>query len=80
MEDTATIIRAIKDVYQKDTFTVRELTDILTESGFKTFEARQIIRQCLNKKEAGRISYRRCRRNIPPKNTRIFIGKPQDQD
>ena len=75
MEEAGTIIMAIKDVYQKDTFTVKELMDILTESGFKTFEARQIIRRCLNTKEAGRISYHKCKRNIPPKNTRLFIQR-----
>ena len=71
--DAAEIIKAIRDVYQKDTITMGELAEILTASGYKQHEIRQIVRTAINSHQMGRVSYRNLGRKIPTLNSYVLL-------
>ena len=82
-QDLDELLTAIRDVYGRDTFTMGELSDILMESGFRKFEIRRIIRFAIEKKQMGRVSYRKLGRAIPASNTYVVLrpnpqAKPKD--
>ena len=69
------IFNHIKSIYGRDIFTLKELTDILINCDFSRAEARQIIRDSLNTKQLGKISFRKIRRKMPDKKSFIAIMK-----
>ena len=75
MMDVTEILNTIVDVYQCESVRVSELMEILSKCGFSTEETREIIRYAINAKLMGRVSYRNLRRNMPPKNTVLFLKK-----
>ena len=71
--DAAEIINSIREVYERDTFTVGELVDILIASGYKPFQARRIIHQGLRNDQMGRVTYKNLGRNIPRSNSYVLL-------
>lgn len=76
--DAKEILTAIKNEYNTDFMTVGELMGILHDCGFDDKECREILRDWINDKEVGRVSYRNLRRNMPPKNTVLFLRKKKN--
>lgn len=66
------IIKSIKEVYERDTFTMRELADILTASGYNLKDIRNIIHQANSKKLIGKVVYN-IGRNIPQYNSYLLL-------
>lgn len=73
MKDNAEeIIKAITEVYQKDTFTMGELADILTDSGYTQKQIRRIIHQANSKNLIGKVVYN-LGRHIPQYNCYLLL-------
>ena len=72
-EEAEEIIKAVRDVYQKDTLTMGELADILTASGYKTQEIRQIVRSAIENNQMGRVTYKNLGHSIPQKNSYVVL-------
>ena len=72
-EEAEEIIKAIRDVYQKDTLTMGELADILTASGYKTQEIRQIVRSAIENNQMGRVTYKNLGHSIPQRNSYVVL-------
>ena len=72
-EDIEEIIRAIKDVYQRDTFTMGELADILAASGYKSNEIRLFVRYAIENNQMGRVTYKNLGRKIPKQNSFVIL-------
>ena len=68
-------MQEIKNTYERDIFTLKELFDILYNCGFSHAEARQIIRDSINGKHLGRVFIRRMRHNMPAKGSRFVLQK-----
>ena len=73
MSDTKELLHEICKTYGRDIFTLKELLDILHNCEFSTAEARQIIRDSLNTRQLGRVSFRKIRRNMPAKTSFVAI-------
>ena len=71
------VLTAITDEYGTD-MTVGELMRILHDCGFDDKECREMVRRWIDDKEVGRVSYRNLRRNMPPKNTVLFLKKKKN--
>ena len=69
------VLTAITDEYGTDFMTVGEIVRILPDCGFNDKECREMLRQWIDDKEVGRVSYRNLRRNMSPKNTILFLKK-----
>ena len=79
-EDAEEIIKAIRDVYHKDTLTMGELADILTASGYKKHEIRQIVRSAIENNQMGRVTYRNLGHSIPHRNSYVVLRPKQKPD
>ena len=75
MMDQDNILRAIADVYETDCMTADELLQVLGNCGYSNTECREIIRQAINEKEIGRVSYRRMGKKFPARNTMLCLKK-----
>ena len=73
MTNTAELLREIKKTYGREVFTFKELYEILLNCNFSMVEARQIVKESLSKRQLGKISFRKIRRNLPPKSSRVVI-------
>lgn len=71
--DAAEIIKSIREVYERDTFTMGELADILTASGYKKHEIRQIVRSAIENNQMGRVTYRNLGHSIPQRNSYVVL-------
>lgn len=67
------IINSIKEVYERDTFTVGELLDILIASDFTPSQARKIIHQGIRYNKIGRITYKNLNRNLPRSESYLLL-------
>ena len=72
-ENADEIIKAIKDVYQRDIFTMGEIEEILTESGYKSYEIREIVRSAIKSNQMGRITYKNIGHSFPHRNSYVVI-------
>ena len=80
-EDAADIIKAIRDVYQKDTLTMGELADILTAGGYKKHEIRQIVRSAIESNQMGRVTYKNLGHSLPQRKSYVVIKpKPKQNE
>jgi len=78
--DAAEIIKSIREVYERDTFTMGELADILTASGYKKHEIRQIVRSAIENNQMGRVTYRNLGQHIPNYNCYVVLRpKPRQK-
>ena len=73
MVDTAELFMEIKKAYGREIFTAKELCEILLNCDISMVEARQIVKESLSKRQLGKISFRKIRRNLPPKSSRVAI-------
>lgn len=71
--DAAEIINSIRNVYQRDTFTMGELSDILRESGYSLKEIRVIVHHAFNKNIMGKVSYQNLGSHIPSYNSFVVL-------
>lgn len=74
--NTAELLIEIKRTYGRDVFTFKELYEILLNCDFSMSEARQIVKESLSKRQLGKISFKKIRRNLPPKSSRVAIVIP----
>lgn len=56
--DTLELVRAIRNNYDKEVLTMKELMDILQDCEFAKWEARLIIRRAFKDRNIGRVSYK----------------------
>lgn len=66
------ILESIWIEYSKRVFTCGELCDILKRCGYSKREISTIIREAINQKKVGIVSFRKLRRK-PPSNKLIVI-------
>lgn len=79
MIDITEILNTIVDVYEcESVMTMGELMRILHDCGFDDRECREMVRKWIDNKDVGRVSYRNLRRNMPPKNTVLFLRKKKN--
>jgi hypothetical protein len=70
--ETKELLQAICEIYGRDIFTLKELSDILLNCDYTKAEARQIILESLNTKQLGRVSLQKLRR-MPAKTSFVAI-------
>ncbi len=74
-KDAATILHTIAMEYDTNTMTLADLEGVLINCGYSRAECGVIIREGLNTKEIGRVSFRNVGRNMPSKRTVIYLQR-----
>ena len=67
------ILETIWIEYGKRVFTCEELSDILKRCGYSKREISSIIRESINQKKLGVVSFRKLRRKPPSKSLIVII-------